>query len=138
MKESLEKACKIAGEMGYRIFPIRLQGTSHTTLLRPAAEKLGNYLDSVEMRKAGKPIIANTSANYVSEPEDIKRELKEHLCRTVLFRDCVRKAVEDGTDAFIEIGPDNVSSRIISRMYPQDQDIQHGELPLHGRDIKVP
>ena len=118
-KENVLKACKIAKMQGYKTLPIKIQGSSHASHMKPASKKLRAYLESVNIRDSRKPIIANSSASYISEPDEIRVELEKHLYMPVLFRDCIKKSIDDGADTFIEIGPGNTFSEMIKRDYPQ-------------------
>ncbi|MCJ7817070.1 MAG: ACP S-malonyltransferase [Candidatus Aenigmarchaeota archaeon] len=115
---NLEKACELAKKKGYSTFRLNIEGSPHTNLMKPASEKLGKYLKGMNIRMARKPIIGNTSAKGIVDTSDIRKELEEQLYKPFMFQKCVRTAIENGADTFVEIGPGSVVSGIIKRINP--------------------
>ncbi|MEM5812416.1 MAG: ACP S-malonyltransferase [Candidatus Aenigmatarchaeota archaeon] len=116
--KNLSDACEIAKEKGYMTFRIKMEGCPHTPIMKPAAEKLSEYIKRVNIRMAKRPIIANTSAKGIVDPDDIRSELVEHMYKPLLFSDCVEKCIYNGADIFVEIGPGKVASGLIKKIYP--------------------
>ena len=66
-KTGVEKACVQLKEVGAkRAIPLDVSGPFHSSLMKPAAEKLRNTLDEVEMKDASIPVIANVNASAVT------------------------------------------------------------------------
>jgi [acyl-carrier-protein] S-malonyltransferase len=116
-KTGVEKACVQLKEVGAkRAIPLDVSGPFHSSLMKPAAEKLGNTLDEVEMKDASIPIIANVNASAVTNSEEIKGLLVEQLYSPVLWEDSVRTLLELGVTHFIECGPGKVLSGLIKKI----------------------
>ena len=116
-KTGVEKACVQLKEVGAkRAIPLDVSGPFHSSLMKPAAEKLGNTLDEVDMKDASIPIIANVNASAVTHSEEIKGLLVEQLYSPVLWEDSVRKLLELGVTHFIECGPGKVLSGLIKKI----------------------
>lgn len=116
-KEGVEKACVQLKEAGAkRAIPLDVSGPFHSSLMKPAAEKLSNTLDAVKMTDASIPVIANVNASAVTDSDEIKGLLVEQLYSPVLWEDSVRKMLELGVTHFIECGPGKVLSGLIRKI----------------------
>jgi len=80
----------------------------HSSLLRPAAERLAKELDSVAIRDAVIPVVANVSGKIIKSAKDIKESLIEQAASPVLWEDCVEQISAYQADIFIEVGPGKV------------------------------
>ncbi|MDD6849722.1 MAG: ACP S-malonyltransferase [Veillonellaceae bacterium] len=77
----------------------------HSTLMKPAAEKLAVELDKVTISDAKIPVVANVSAEILTKAEDIKASLVAQAASPVLWEDCVARMKEFGADVLLEAGP---------------------------------
>ncbi|MEI2663925.1 ACP S-malonyltransferase [Rossellomorea sp. LJF3] len=110
---SSEKA-KEAGAK--RVIPLQVSGPFHSQLMKPAAEKFVSILDSITIKDAEVPVIANVTAEPVTGHEEIKRLLIEQLYSPVQWEDTVEKLLELGVDTFIEVGPGKVLSGLVKKV----------------------
>ena len=51
------------------------------------------------------PYVTNVTAQYVTEPEQVKELLVKQVSSSVRWQQCVEQMIRDGVDTFIEIGP---------------------------------
>ena len=65
-----------------RCIPLNVSGPFHSAMLKEAGEKLGKVLEQVELRAFSTPYVTNVTAEYVTEPS----EIKELLGRQVWIR----------------------------------------------------
>jgi [acyl-carrier-protein] S-malonyltransferase len=115
--KGVEDASARAKEEGAkRVIPLQVSGPFHSELMKPAADKFISILDSIEIRHADVPVIANVTASPVSDAEEIKRLLIEQLYSPVLWEDTVERLLELGVDTFIEIGSGKVLSGLIKKV----------------------
>ena len=77
----------------------------HTSLMRPAAERLAAELERVPIKPARIPVVANVSARAVRDPDDIRRALLAQVASPVLWEQSVRTMYDAGIRCFVEIGP---------------------------------
>ena len=77
----------------------------HSTLMKPAAEKLAAELDKVALSDAVIPVVANVNARILTKAEDIKDSLIAQAASPVLWEDCVARMKEFGADVLLEAGP---------------------------------
>lgn len=97
------EALKAAGAR--RVIPLNVSGPFHCELLREAGEKLGEDLAEVEIQPFTIPYVTNVTAQYVTEPEQVKELLVKQVSSSVRWQQCVEQMIRDGVDTFIEIGP---------------------------------
>lgn len=94
---------KAAGAKKAVILPV--SAPFHSTLMKPAAEKLAVELDKVTISDAKIPVVANVSAEILTKAEDIKASLVAQAASPVLWEDCVARMKEFGADVLLEAGP---------------------------------
>jgi len=115
--EGVKIASETAKEKGAkRVIPLEVSGPFHSSLMKPAAEKLREVLDQLEIRDAKVPVIANVTADQLTDAEVIKGKLIEQLYSPVLWQASVSAMIELGVDTFIEIGPGKVLSGLIKKV----------------------
>lgn len=116
-KKGVEQASIVAKEKGARrIIPLVVSGPFHSSLMKPAASKLAQVLDEIEIKDALIPVVANVSATEVRKGEEIKQRLIEQVYSPVLWEDTVNYLLEQGVDTFIEIGSGNVLSGLVKKI----------------------
>lgn len=116
-RKGVELASVKAKEAGAkRALPLEVSGPFHSVLMQPAAEKLNEVLNSMDLSNASIPVIANVSATEMTEANDIKEKLIQQLYSPVLWEDSVEKMIELGVDTFIEIGPGKVLSGLVKKI----------------------
>ena len=94
---------KAAGAKKAVILPV--SAPFHSTLMKPAAEKLAVELDKVTISDAKIPVVANVSTEILTKAEDIKASLVAQAASPVLWEDCVARMKEFGADVLLEAGP---------------------------------
>ncbi len=99
-----------------RAVPLEVSGPFHSSLMKPAAERLAQAMQDVEFFDVDKPVVSNVTARAVSDAESFKRLLIEQVDSPVLWEDSVRWMIEQGVDRFIEVGPGKVLSGLIRKI----------------------
>lgn len=116
--ENLKNAKKVAEQMGLKAILLRVSGPFHTYLMKPAAEKMETFLEEIPIQLARKPVIANTSARGVVDPDHFKEELVVQIHNPILWKASMERIIASGVKIFIEIGPGKVLSGMISKIAP--------------------
>lgn len=98
-----------------RAVPLAVSTAFHTSLMRPAAERLAAALEAVPIRDPEVPVITNVTAEPVRQAAEIRRLLVEQVTRPVQWTQSVRRMVQEGVDTFLEVGPGKVLSGLIRR-----------------------
>lgn len=98
--------------------PVRLAvaGAFHTSLMKPADEKLARALAETPITRPRLPVYSNVDAKVHSDPEEIRAVLVRQVLSPVLWEDCVRAMLADGADSFYEIGPGGVLKGLMKRI----------------------
>ena len=113
VNEAVE-ACKGAGAR--RAVLLNVSGPFHCELMRPAAVRLREMLDAVEVRAPEIPVLHNVDAAVADGPDDIRGKLVDQLDSPVRWRDCVLAMRDRGVDRLVECGPGNVLAGLARRI----------------------
>lgn len=115
-KEGVERASQLAKEKGAkRVIPLDVSGPFHSSLMKPAAAKLADVLSTIAIANAEIPVIANVTAEPMTEKETIQQLLIEQLYSPVRWEQSVEKMIELGVNTFVEIGPGKVLSGLVKK-----------------------
>lgn len=104
--KGVEKAVELLQAAGAKkavILPV--SAPFHSTLMKPAAEKLAAELDKVQIHDAAFPVVANVNGKLQTSAEEIKQNLVAQAASPVKWIDCVKTMQEFGADTFVEAGP---------------------------------
>lgn len=116
-EEAVRKAMAIAKEKGARaVIPLKVSGAFHSTLMSPASSKLAKEIEKINVSKAEIPVMTNTNAKYISEPDDIKSSLIKQLDNPVRWSHSIQNLIDDGIEEFYEIGPGKVLSNLLRKI----------------------
>lgn len=114
---AINEAIRIASEKGAkRAILLNVSAPFHCSLLKPAGEKLTKELEDVEIRDMGIPVVTNVTGGLIGSRDQIKDLLISQVSKPVLWEDCVRTLIKNGTDTFVEIGPGNTLSGFIKKI----------------------
>jgi malonyl CoA-acyl carrier protein transacylase len=128
--KAVEKACEKAKEKGaLKAVILTVSGPFHTSMLKPAADKLEEELKNVTINDSLIPVITNVTGEAVESKEQIKPFLKNQVMSTVLFEKSIRTMMDMGVDTFVEIGPGKVLSGFVKK-------INRKALVLNVQDLK--
>ena len=116
-KEAIEKACVALKEAGAkRALPLAVSGPFHSSLMKPAGEKLRDEANKYDFREGTAKLISNTKAEVISIPDDIKAEIYAQSFGPVKWVDTINKLKENGVDTIYEIGPGKVLAGLIKKI----------------------
>ena len=101
--EKATEALKAAGAK--RAIPLPVSAPFHSTLMKPAAERLKEVLDKIEFRDAKFPVVANVTAEPVVKAEEIRALLVKQAASPVKWEMSMRNMIRDGIDTYVEVGP---------------------------------
>ena len=101
-----------------RVVPLNVSGAFHSPLMEAAQVGLRAALEQVALSPPKFPVIANASADAVSNPDDATRLLGDQLTSPVRWFESMARAREitDSATLFVEIGPGNVLSGLLRRI----------------------
>ena len=104
--DKASEALKAAGAK--RAIPLPVSAPFHSTLMKPAAERLKEVLDKIEFRDAKFPVFSNVTAEPVVKAEEIRALLVKQAASPVKWEMSMHRMIKDGFDTFVEVGPGKV------------------------------
>jgi [acyl-carrier-protein] S-malonyltransferase len=81
-----------------------------------AQEELNTVIDEANFEDAVVPIVANTSAEAITDKNLVRKELKTQLQNCVLWSDSINYMIDENVETFYEIGPGSVLSGMLKRI----------------------
>lgn len=99
-----------------RAIPLEVSGPFHSSLMKEAAERLGSELQGTVFRAPQVPVIANVTAEPVTDEEEIRGLLVRQVYSPVLWQDSVERLIALGVDTFVEIGSGTVLAGLIRKI----------------------
>ena len=107
------KAVEVAAEKmkeagAKRAVMLPVSAPFHSRLMEPAAKRLQEELDKIEVKDAQIPVVANITGEILKDGATIKAALVTQAAAPVLWEDCVATMVDFGVTRFVEVGPGKV------------------------------
>ncbi|MBU9578816.1 ACP S-malonyltransferase [Ralstonia mannitolilytica] len=116
-KAAVEKACEIAKAKGAkRALPLPVSAPFHSSLLKPASDRLREYLANVAVGAPAIPVINNVDVAIVNDPAAIKDALVRQAASPVRWVETVQKMKADGVTRVVECGPGKVLAGLTKRI----------------------
>lgn len=106
--------CKDAGAKRAVELPVSVP--SHCALMKPAADKLADALEAIEVIMPQCAVVQNVSAQAQTSVEAIKQNLVAQLYSPVQWTGCVNTMAAAGAEVMIECGPGKVLSGLNKRI----------------------
>ena len=116
-KEAVDAAGEKLKEAGAkRVVPLKVSGPFHSALLSGAGEKLGAELKDVTVNDIVVPYLANVTADYVKDKNEVKPLLEKQVSSSVRWQQTIERLIADGCDEFVEIGPGHTLSGFMKKI----------------------
>ena len=116
-KAAVERACEVLKANGAkRALPLPVSAPFHSSLMRPAAEKLKERLDAVDFATPQIPVINNTAVAVEIQADRIREALYAQAFRPVRWVECVRAIKAQGVTTLVECGPGKVLAGMVKRI----------------------
>jgi len=114
---AVDRAIALCQESGAkRAIKLPVSVPSHCQLMIPAAEKLLQRLQEIEINPPSIPVINNVDVKAESNPDSIRDALKRQLFSPVRWVEIISKMNQDGVDRLIECGPGKVLVGLTKRI----------------------
>jgi len=107
-------AAKAQGAKRATMLPV--SAPFHSSLLKPAADKLASYLEKVQVTAPRIQVINNVDVASESEPARIKQSLARQACNPVRWVEVVRRIAAGGISHVVECGPGKVLAGLTRRI----------------------
>jgi [acyl-carrier-protein] S-malonyltransferase len=116
-KAAVEKACEIAKVKGAkRALPLPVSAPFHSSLLKPASDRLREYLANVSFSSPAIALINNVDVAIVTDPASIKDALVRQAASPVRWVESVQQMSASGITHVIECGPGKVLTGLTKRI----------------------
>jgi len=116
-KQGIEQASALLKEAGAkRVLPLNVSGPFHSRLMQPANDTFQESLNEATFHEASVPVYANVTAEAVNEKAEIKELLIKQLYSPVRFEDSIRNMIQEGVDAFVEVGTGKVLCGLVKKI----------------------
>jgi len=116
-KGAIERACIAAKEKGAkRALPLPVSAPFHSSLLKPASDRLREYMQGLVFSAPQIALINNVDVAIVNDPEAIKDALVRQAASPVRWVETVRKIAAEGVTHVVECGPGKVLAGLTKRI----------------------
>ena len=115
-KAAVERACEGCKARGAkRAVLLPVSAPFHSSLIRPAADKLAQRLAQLEFNEPSIPVINNVDVAIESDPQRIKDALIRQAYSPVRWVETIRKMAGMGISSVAECGPGKVLAGLVKR-----------------------
>jgi [acyl-carrier-protein] S-malonyltransferase len=112
---------KAAGAKRALVLPVG--GAFHSPLMEPARLELEAAINATQFNNPICPIYQNVTANAVSNPDEIKRNLILQLTAPVKWTQTVKQMTTDGATHYTEVGPGKVLQGLVKKISPDAETV---------------
>ena len=118
-KAAVDKACEVLKGLGAkRALPLPVSAPFHSSLMKPAAERLKAALAQIELAAPRVPVLNNVDVAVESDPARIRDALVRQAAGPVRWVECVQALKARGVTHVIECGPGKVLTGMAKRIDP--------------------
>ncbi|HEY1102062.1 MAG TPA: ACP S-malonyltransferase [Burkholderiaceae bacterium] len=116
-KAAVEKASEVLKAAGAkRALPLPVSAPFHSSLMRPAAERLRERLAGVTLAVPGIPLVNNIDVAVETDPARIRDALVRQAFGPVRWVECVQAIKARGVTIVVECGPGKVLAGLAKRI----------------------
>lgn len=116
-KAAVEKACEwLKANGAKRALPLPVSAPFHSSLMKPAAEKLKEKLALTRFNPPTIPVVNNVDVLVQSEPDALRDALYRQAFGPVRWVECVQAIRDRGVTTMIECGPGKVLAGMVKRI----------------------
>lgn len=116
-KAAVERGVAAAKARGARrAMMLPVSAPFHSSLLRPAADRLASRLEGISLSTPRIPVVNNVDVAVESEPQRIRQALARQACNPVRWVEIVRRFAADGVAHVAECGPGKVLAGLTRRI----------------------
>ncbi|OGB31324.1 MAG: [acyl-carrier-protein] S-malonyltransferase [Burkholderiales bacterium RIFCSPLOWO2_12_FULL_61_40] len=116
-KAAVEKACEVLKANGAkRALPLPVSAPFHSSLMKPAAEKLKERLKSIEFAAPQMDLVNNIDVAVETEADRLRDALYRQAFGPVRWVECVQALKARGLHTVVECGPGKVLAGMVKRI----------------------
>ena len=119
-KAAVDKACEMLKANGAkRALPLPVSAPFHSTLMKPAAEKLRDHLETLDIATPQIALINNIEVAVEVDADRIRDALYRQAFGAVRWVECVQAIKARGITTLVECGPGKVLAGMVKRIDAQ-------------------
>ena len=127
-----EQACQMAvekaGDSGHRAKALPVAGAFHSSLMQPAADRMSNVLEGIEMKAPEVPVWSNVTARpHGTDVDEIRTRLVEQITSPVRWSQSIQSMLESEYSGFHELAPGKVLKGLMKRIDRKMEVVNHDE-----------
>lgn len=115
-KEAVERASNALEALDLRVIPLQVSAPFHSSLMKPAAEKLRETLNGIKIGDMSVPVVTNVEAKPNVDKTHVKGLLVRQVTAPVRWTESMQTILDAGITTFIEFGPGNVLAGLMKRI----------------------
>jgi [acyl-carrier-protein] S-malonyltransferase len=116
----VEKVAAQAKAAGARAIPLKVSGAWHSDLIRGSVDDFKESLSSATFSKPTVPLLMNVTADYCTDPGDIRKIMASQLCNPVRWYDAMQRFIAEKVEVFVEVGPGKVLTGLLKKIIPEN------------------
>lgn len=116
-RSAVERACMAAKEKGAkRALPLPVSAPFHSSLLKPASDRLRDYMAGLSFGTPELPLLNNVDVAFESDAAGIKDALVRQAASPVRWVETIQRMSVEGVTHVIECGPGKVLTGLTKRI----------------------
>ena len=116
----VRSAMELAKEKGaQRAVQLSVSAPFHCSLMAPLASAFEPVLARATIRDPRTPVVANVTADYERNADEVRRNLVTQLASSVRWTASMQRLIDDGFDTFVEVGPGRVLANMMRSISPE-------------------
>ncbi|NJN55519.1 MAG: ACP S-malonyltransferase [Anaerolineae bacterium] len=114
---ALQTAVQLAEQAGARkVVRLPISIAAHSPLMASVSADFAEAVEATPMQTAVCPVIGNVTARPLSNPDEIRAELKAQLTAGVIWTASINGLLASGVDTFVEVGPGDTLLSFMKRI----------------------
>jgi [acyl-carrier-protein] S-malonyltransferase len=116
-KSAIERACEVAKTKGAkRALPLPVSAPFHSSLLKPASDRLREYIAQITFAEPRLPVVNNVDVSIENDVNAIKDALVRQAASPVRWVETIQKIASEGVTHVVECGPGKVLAGLTKRI----------------------
>lgn len=124
-REALAEVARLARERGVRSLPLDVTGAFHSPWMAPATAPFRAALERVAFATPDAPVFSGLTAAPFT---DLREQLAAALTGPVRWRETMLALGRAGAERYLDVGPEQVLGRLVSRNLPGAETVALEEL----------
>ena len=114
--DGLQEVARLAKTLRGKTIPLRVSGAFHSPLMDDAAHQFSLLLATTPISEPRIPVIANVSAEPVTDADAVRAAISRQMTTPVRWTQSMQRMIADGVGVFIEVGPNQVLTKLTPRI----------------------